>query len=113
MFVDEDTDTGELGYLGEYGVIIVPPTSETGQWFVGLAAYDADNEEYAAGTDGPLVTSREEALQMAGRVFDWLARQTGEEDLIRIWQQMQEQLGAADLEQQWPPERGPWGPIIR
>ncbi len=111
--MDENAETDELGYLGEYGVLIVPPTGAPGQWLVGLAAYDADAEEYAAGTDGPLLTSREEAIEMAGRVLDWLARQTGDEDLIRVWQQMQEQLGAADMEQQWPPERGPWGPIIR
>ena len=111
--MDEETPTDELGYLGEYGVLIVPPTSEQGQWFVGLASWDEEAEAYGATSDGPLLESRDEALQMANRVLDWLATQHGEGDLARAWEQMQEQLGAQDMEQQWPPNRDPWGRLIR
>ena len=101
-----DEDGGVLGFLGEYGVVIVPPSHAEGQWFVTLATWDDESESYFAGTDGPLRETREEALEEAGKVMDWLAAQPHDVDLTRVWEQMQQDLGPAEIPQ---PRHGfPW-----
>lgn len=111
--MDESEETDELGYLGEYGVVIVPPTDDSGAWFVTLASWDDEAEAYGAGTDGPLFGSREEAMEQAAVVLNWLETQKGQGDLTRLWEQMQDQIGAQATDQEFPPSRGPWGRIIR
>lgn len=94
------------GLLGEYGVLIVPPSRPEGQWFVTLGAWDEESEIYIAGTDGPLSETKEEALEEAGTVMDWLASQSHDADLMKVWDQMQQDLGPAEIRQ---PRHGfPW-----
>lgn len=112
MTMDEGTadDTSSAGFLGKYGVTIVPPTGDDGQWFVTLSIWDDKSERYRAGPDGPLLETRDEAIEQAGKILDWLREHAGEDDLDRIWQQMQEMQGAQEmLGRDWPPDRGPWG----
>lgn len=112
--MDESNDGEDQGgYLGEYGVLIVPATDDSGAWFVTLASWDEEAEAYGAGTDGPLFGSREEAVEHAGAVLNWLETQQGQGDLTRVWEQMQDQIGAEATNQQFPPNRDPWGRIIR
>jgi hypothetical protein len=96
----------ELGLLGEYGVVIVPPSDSSRQWFVTLAAWDDESESYVAGTDGPICETRGEALEEAGRVMDWLETQPSEADLMKVWEQMQQTLGPSEV--QLPRHGWPW-----
>lgn len=82
----------DLGLLGRYGVVIVPPSQSTGEWFVTLASWDAEGQSYVTGTDGPIVSDRQEALEQANRVLDWLERQEDGEDLQRVWERMQRHI---------------------
>lgn len=104
--MDED---GDDGLSGEYGVMIVPPTSDTGAWLVTLGKWNLDREAYIASGDGPLLESREEALTEAQRVMDWLAGQADATNVTRVWQQMQEQRGAEEgLNEVFLKSRNPW-----
>lgn len=106
--LDDTAQDNDLGYLGEYGVLIVPPSDESGAWFVTLASWDDEAEAYGAGTDGPLLGSREQAMEQAGRVLDWLAAQKGQGDLTRVWLDMQANLGTEE-EPMWPKSYDAWG----
>ncbi|HEX6507468.1 MAG TPA: hypothetical protein VF221_07540 [Chloroflexota bacterium] len=98
---DEQTD--DLGFLGMYGVLVVPaPTGKTGGWFVTLSAWDDEDETYIAGTDGPIFESREEAMQEANRIVDWLAERSEDENLMDVWAQMQQMRSEGEL---WPDGR--------
>ena len=102
--MEESNDA--LGLLGEYGVVIVPPSREDGQWFVTLGAWDDESESYVGGTDGPILETREEAFEEAGKVLDWLAAQSYDDDLLKVWEQMQQDLGPPEIRQ---PRHGfPW-----
>lgn len=109
--MNEEEDTS--GALGRYGAVIVPPGEEGGSWLVALAAWDDGAEGYVSSTVGPLVETREEAMEQAQRVLNWLETQREQGDLMRIWEQMQGHLGAAMMEQPWPPSYDPWGRLIR
>lgn len=86
-------DDSELGYLGPYGALVVPaPASGPGSWFVTVAGWDADTEQYRAGTDGPIFDSREEAMDEAQRICDWLREQRDQTNLIEVWAQMQQSM---------------------
>jgi hypothetical protein len=85
-----DGDPEEFGLLGDYGVLVVPaPSERAGGWFVTLAAWDDDVERYIAGSDGPIFDSREEALQVASNLMDWVASRPEDENLLVGWAQMQ------------------------
>jgi len=105
-------DNASRGVLGEYGVLIVPPSGESDAWFVTLGAWDEESAGYIAGTDGPLVDSREDALQEAGKVLDWLVSQEDEEtDLFESWKRLQEIQGVESglIERSRYRPRGPMG----
>jgi hypothetical protein len=101
-----DEETEDRGFLGEYGVVIVPPSDHADQWFVTLAGWNVESESYVAGTDGPIVETREEALEEAGKVMDWLATQPPDTDLLKVWEQMQQDMGPAEVKQ--PRHGWPW-----
>jgi hypothetical protein len=85
-----DGDSDEPNLLGAYGVLIVPaPASRDGGWFVTFSVWDEDEEHYIAGSDGPIFDSRDEALQVATNVMDWVASRPEDENLILAWEQMQ------------------------
>lgn len=85
-----DEESEDQGYLATYGVVIVPPPPEQeGGWFVALAQWNNEAEAYMASTDGPIFESREEAMEEANKVLDWIAEKGEREDLIQIWEQMQ------------------------
>lgn len=95
--------SSELGYLGMYGVLVVPaPNEGSGGWFVTLSAWDDEDETYIAGTDGPILETREEAMQEANRIVDWLANRSDDENLMDVWAQMQQLRGEHEL---WPDGR--------
>ena len=100
---------GEVDYLGTYGVVIVPPDEDDGQWFVTLATWKDDSEAYVAAADGPMRDTQEEAMEEAFKVIHWLRTQSRDDDLGRIWQGMQDQVGSEEgLGQVWPKQRRPW-----
>jgi hypothetical protein len=109
------TDGGEAqSYLGAYGVVVVPPEGETGQWFVTVAAWDQQGERYVAGTTGPFCDTAEEALAEAAKIAEWIrGPHPSGMDLVRVWEEMQRQLGAeAGREEELPRANlyyGPWG----
>lgn len=85
-----DGDSDELGLLGTYGVLVVPaPSNRDGGWFVTLAVWDDDAERYVAGSDGPIFDSRDEAVQVATNLMDWIMSRPEDEDLLTPWAQMQ------------------------
>jgi hypothetical protein len=86
-----DQGDDDRGLLGEYGVLIVPPSGESDAWLVTLGGWDDDSGGYITGSDGPLFGTREEAIAEAHKALDWLAQQTDDEvDLLDTWQKMQE-----------------------
>jgi hypothetical protein len=101
-----DEDAEDRGLLGEYGVVIVPPSDHTNQWFVTLAAWDDESQAYVAGTDGPIRETKEEALEEVGKVMDWLAAQPPDSDLTKLWEQMQQDIGPPEVQQ--PRHGWPW-----
>ena len=111
--MDEMQDGGggdyEQGYLGPYGVLIVPPANRSGEWFVTLSVWDDDLEGYRAGTEGPLLASREEAMRDAAKVMDWLADLPADADVPRLWTQMQQTIARHEgLEGDNAAIRMPW-----
>ncbi len=101
---ESTADSGEeLGLLGSYGVLIVPaPPNPAGGWFVTLSAWNAERERFEAGTDGPIFDTREDAMQEAARVMDWLATRSDTENLVDVWAQMQR---LSTEEEVWPDGR--------
>ena len=103
--IDESTNEqdDELGLLGTYGVLVVPaPPHREGGWLVTLSAWDSDDEQYLAGPEGPIFDSRDEAMQEAVRIMDWLAERPGETNLMEAWTQMQQMNTEAEM---WPDGR--------
>lgn len=96
-------DSDELGLLGAYGVLVVPaPANRDGGWLVTLSVWQEDEERYVAGTDGPIFDSRDEAVQEAGRIMDWLATRSDDENLLEVWAQMQQLSSEQEM---WPDGR--------
>lgn len=89
---DDESGDYERGYLGQYGVLVVPPEGRSGEWFVTLSVWDQRAETYTAGTEGPLLGSREEALRDAAKVMDWLSTLPHDADVPRLWTQMQQTI---------------------
>jgi hypothetical protein len=88
----------DLGFLGMYGVLVVPaPGDRSGGWFVTLSVWDDEDETYIAGTDGPIFESRQEALDEANRIIDWLASRPEDENLMDVWAQMQQMRSEGEL----------------
>jgi hypothetical protein len=110
MVESDVNEADDRGYLGEFGVVIVPPGDSEDRWFVGLTRWDEGSERYVAESDGPLLDNPEEAMKEAQKVLDWLAAVPEESDVARLWREMQQRVGAETvLEREWPPSRGPWG----
>lgn len=105
---DEQGDAveGEHAPLGVYGVLIIPPTAEDGGWLISVAGWDPDLERYVAGGEGPILETREEALQEADRVMDWLQTSEDVSDPVHAWDRMQRARAAAERGDD-PPR--PWG----
>jgi hypothetical protein len=96
-------DSDELGLLGTYGVLVVPaPAHRDSGWLVTLSEWQDDEERYVAGADGPIFNTRDEALQEAGRIMDWLATRSDDENLLEVWAQMQQLSSEQEM---WPDGR--------
>ncbi|MGH2443330.1 MAG: hypothetical protein ACRDFX_09220 [Chloroflexota bacterium] len=102
-----DLDTDEEGVLGRYGVVLVPPADEAGGWLVALACWSSEQAGYGAEPEGPILDTREQALEYAGKLVDWIATQNPDADLGRIWRQMRLQAVTSDG---LPPPFQPRGP---
>lgn len=101
MYEDEDDD---LGYLASYGVMIVPPPErDPGGWFVTITRWNDKAENYIPSQEGPIVETREEALEEAQRALAWLVQRGDETNLIEVWEQMQREKAAAESRTQEPP----------
>ena len=100
--MDEGT-TDENGYLASYGVAIVPPPPHAdGGWFVTLTHWNENAELYVGTPNGPIFETREEAMDEAQKVLDWIDEQDASEDLARVWEQMQ---SARSERQPWATKR--------
>lgn len=89
--------------LGAYGVLVVPaPSNRAGGWFVTLSVWDEDEQRYVAGSDGPIFDSRDEALQEATRIMDWVASRPADANLLNAWAQMQQMSSEQEM---WPDGR--------
>ena len=98
-----DPDSDQLGLLGTYGVLVVPaPPHRDGGWLVTLSVWNEDQDWYVAGTDGPIFDSRDEALQEATRIMDWIGTRSEDENLFEAWAQMQQ---LSNEEEMWPDGR--------
>ena len=106
---DEEYEGSEQGYLAGYGVTIVPPSAlESGGWFVTLSRWNQDGDNYYSLTDGPIFETREEALDEANKVLDWIAEQRERDDLMQIWERMQRDRTRYELEEGEPRTFGKW-----
>jgi hypothetical protein len=108
--LEEESD--DQGYLATYGVVIVPPPPEQeGGWFVALARWNEEAEAYSASMDGPIFETREEAMEEANKVLDWIAERGEREDLIQIWEQMQKTRNQDEPWTREPRTLGNWWQI--
>lgn len=89
------TDEDETGYLTAYGVMIVPPSSSEGGWFVTLAEWDEKAERYTASMDGPMFDSEDEAFDSARDLLKRIEASGDDEDLMKMWEMAQAE-GAED-----------------
>jgi hypothetical protein len=94
------------GYIGGYGVLIVPPESESGGWLVSVAGWDSGAERYVTTGEGPIFETRAEATAEAERVIDWLGRRDTDLDPAYVWQTMQRARAAEERGDDRPK---PWG----
>lgn len=88
------TDEDETGYLTAYGVMIVPPSSSEGGWFVTLAEWDEKAERYTASMDGPMFDSEEEAFGSARDLLKRIETSGEDEDLMKMWEMYQAEQSA-------------------
>jgi hypothetical protein len=82
-------DDGDVGYLTAYGVLIVPPVSDEGGWFVSLAEWDAEAERYGASMDGPMFETQEEAFDAARDLLQRIEASDDGDDLMKMWEAFQ------------------------
>jgi hypothetical protein len=79
----------ETGYLTVYGVMIVPPSSPEGGWFVTLAEWDQAVERYSASMDGPMFESQDEAFESARDLLKRIEASGEDDDLMKMWEAYQ------------------------
>ncbi len=100
-----EDDSEDLGYLGTYGVMIVPPPpGEYGGWLVTVARWNEDLENYLPSHEGPIFESEEEAVREVRRALTWLEERGEETNLIDVWEHMQQQLSGDRLQKIDPDE---------
>jgi hypothetical protein len=97
------TDGEEAGYLAAYGVLIVPPSSEDGGWFVTLSEWDEDAERYSASMDGPMFDSEEAAFESARDLLQRIAASGEDDDLMKMWEAYQ---AGATKDEPWNQPQG-------
>lgn len=96
-------ESQDLGYIAAYGVMIVPPSErDNGGWMVTLTEWREQAETYAASMDGPIFETRQEALDEANKVLDWISDLGNRDDLMRIWEEGQRDIRRRDLEEDDP-----------
>src|ERR1051326_3643572 len=99
-----------IQFFPRYGVLVVPAAPDGAGWFVTLAAWSERHERYVASTDGPLFETREEAMEEAGRLADWLVEHGEEGDLLKVWEMAQRQEFADAPWRPPPPRPSYFGP---
>jgi hypothetical protein len=85
-----------LGYLGAHGVMIIPPEEGDEGWLVTVGGWDEKVEAYVAGSDGPLLETRDEAIQTAIRAMEWIQSAGPNVDIPRVWREMQDRVAAQE-----------------
>lgn len=85
----ESAGDEETGYLTAYGVMIVPPSSPGGGWFVTLAAWNEQAERYSASMEGPIFGSQEEAFESARDLLKRIEASGDDDDLMKMWEAYQ------------------------
>lgn len=88
----------ETGYLAAYGIMIIPPASAEGGWFVTLAEWNEGAERYSASMEGPMFGSKEEAVESARDLLKRIEASGEDDDLMKMWEAYQAEQA----------QNGPW-----
>ena|SRR5947209_18153782 len=103
----DERDEDETGYLTAYGVLIVPPSSRDGGWFVALAEWDEDAERYRASMDGPMYDTQDQAFDTARELLGRIEASGDNDDLMKLWETLQAEEMSGEPWSQRPPELPP------